>query len=83
MPVAEASLPENEPVIGLVINGDAWAYPLRILIWHEIVNDVVGGVPVAITYAPLCNTALVFDRRVGDRGAGVRQHGQAAPLRAW
>ena len=55
MPVAEATLPENEPVIGLVINGDARAYPLRILIWHEIVNDVVGGVPVAITYA-LCAT---------------------------
>ena len=78
MPVAEASLPENEPVIGLVINGDAQAYPLRILIWHEIVNDVVGGVPVAITYAPLCNTALVFDRRVGDR---VLEFGSTGKLR--
>lgn len=39
-------------------------YPLRILIWHEIVKDVVGGVPVAVTFCPLCNTALVFDRRV-------------------
>jgi hypothetical protein len=78
VPVAEASLPENEPVIGLVINGNARAYPLRILIWHEIVNDVVGGVPVAITYAPLCNTALVFDRRVGDR---VLEFGSTGKLR--
>jgi Protein of unknown function (DUF3179) len=43
------------------------AYPLQILIWHEIVNDRVGGVPVAVTFCPLCNTALVFDRRVGGR----------------
>ena len=45
------------------INGDAKAYPLQILIWHEIVNDEVGGVPVTITFCPLCNTALAFDRR--------------------
>ena len=54
----------KEPVIGLVIEGDARAYPLRILTWHEIVNDEVGGVPVAVTYCPLCNSAIVFDRRV-------------------
>jgi hypothetical protein len=54
----------NEPVIGLEINGDARAYPQRILIWHEIVNDVVGGTPVTVTYYPLCNSAVVFDRRV-------------------
>jgi len=57
----------NEPVIGLDIGGDARAYPLRILIWHEIVNDVVGGRPVTVTYCPLCNSAVVFDRRVGER----------------
>jgi len=56
-----------EPVIGLAINGEAKAYPLSILIWHEIVNDEIGGVPVAVTYCPLCNSAVVFDRRVGDR----------------
>jgi Protein of unknown function (DUF3179) len=78
VPVAEASLPEDEPVIGLVINGDARAYPLRILIWHEIVNDVVGGVPVAITYAPLSNTALVFERRVGEE---VLEFGSTGKLR--
>ena len=38
--------------------------PLRILIWHEIVNDEVGGTPVTVTYCPLCNSAIVFDRRV-------------------
>ena len=63
--VAENSeLSANDPVIGLEIDGDARAYPLRILIWHEIVNDVVGGKPVTVTYCPLCNSAIVFDRRV-------------------
>ncbi len=52
-----------EPLISLTINGDSRGYPLRILIWHEIVNDVVGGIPVAVTYCPLCNSAIVFDRR--------------------
>ena len=56
-----------EPVIGLVLNGEAKAYPLRILMWHEIVNDTIGGVPVLVTYCPLCNSAIVFERRIGDR----------------
>ena len=65
VPVAETTdLGPQEPVIGLTINGDARAYPLRILTWHEIANDVVGGVPVAVTYCPLCNSAIVYDRRV-------------------
>lgn len=54
----------TEPVISIAVGGDARAYPLRILIWHEIVNDIVGGVPLAVTYCPLCNTAIAFDRRV-------------------
>ncbi len=63
--VAESKdLAPSEPVVGLTIEGDSRAYPLRILTWHEIVNDVVGGVPVAVTYCPLCNSAIVFDRRV-------------------
>ena len=61
---AAAVLAPTEPVIGLVVDGDARAYPLRVLIWHEIANDTVGGRPVAVTYCPLCNTAVVFDRRV-------------------
>ena len=56
-----------EPVISVELNGDARAYPLAVLIWHEIVNDEVGGVPVTVTYCPLCNTAITFDRRVGDQ----------------
>ncbi len=55
-----------EPVLSLIINGDARAYPLRLLLWHEIVNDVVGGVPVLVSYCPLCNSGVVYDRRVGD-----------------
>ena len=65
IPVAEEdSIPDREPVVSLVINGDARAYPLRIMMWHEIANDVVGGVPVAVTYCPLCNAAIVFDATV-------------------
>jgi hypothetical protein len=64
VPVGEADLPDQEPAIGLTIGDDARGYPLRILMWHEIVNDVVGGVPVAVTFCPLCNTGIVFDRRL-------------------
>lgn len=64
--VAEASewLDDREPVAHFELNGEARAYPLRILTWHEIVNDQVGATPVIVTYCPLCNTALAFDRRV-------------------
>jgi len=61
---AQGWLRPREPVVVLEIEGDVRAYPLQILIWHEIVNDVVGGVPVAVTWCPLCNTAIVFDRRL-------------------
>jgi len=58
---------ETEPVITFAQEGDARAYPLRILMWHEIVNDTVGGIPVSVTYCPLCNSSIVFDRRMDDR----------------
>ena len=61
---ADGWLDGEEPVIAIEIDGDARAYPLQILIWHEIVNDVVGGVPVSVTFCPLCNSAIVFDRRL-------------------
>ncbi len=64
---ATENLADTEPVIGVMIDHQAKAYPLRVLIWHEIVNDIVGGVPVAVTYCPLCNSAVVFDRRVEGR----------------
>jgi hypothetical protein len=57
-------LAAEAPVMTVAIDGDARAYPLRVLVWHEIVNDTVGGVPVAVTYCPLCNSAIVFERRV-------------------
>jgi len=64
--IEESDLPDIEPVIGVIINGTARAYPLRILIWHEIVNDQIGDVPLTVTFCPLCNTGIVFDRRLGD-----------------
>ena len=60
-------LDDDEPVLSLDLDGDVRAYPVQILIWHEIVNDTVGGVPVAVTYCPLCNSALAYDRRVDGR----------------
>ena len=60
-------LEENEPVLALDIDGDVRAYPVQILTWHEIVNDTVGGVPVSVTYCPLCNSAVAYDRRVDDQ----------------
>lgn len=65
IPVAdETTLPDIEPVIGVIINGEARAYPIRILMWHEIANDTLGDVPIAVTFCPLCNAAIVFDRRI-------------------
>jgi Protein of unknown function (DUF3179) len=64
---ADAWLKPDEPVISFQVGNDARAYPIQILIWHEIVNDTVGGVPVAVTFCPLCNTAIVFERTVGGR----------------
>lgn len=55
----------GQRVIGVAIGGEARAYPLRLLNWHEVINDTVGGVPIAVTYNPLADAALVFDRRVG------------------
>ncbi len=59
---------EHEPVIAVVINNEARAYPLSILMFHEITNDIVGGVPVVVNYCPLCNSAIVFDRRLDFEG---------------
>lgn len=53
-----------EAVVALEIDGDARAYPVQVLIWHEIVNDTVGDVPVSVTYCPLCNSAVSYRREV-------------------
>ena len=60
-------LAENEAVIAVEINEDERAYPLQIMTRHELVNDYVGGIPVTVSYCPLCNSGVVYDRRVGER----------------
>jgi len=55
---------DSDTVIGLEINGETKAYPIFILVWHEIINDKVGGIPVAVTYCPLCYTNQVFERLI-------------------
>jgi Protein of unknown function (DUF3179) len=54
-------------VLSLTLGGETRAYPVQVLIFHEIVNDTVGGVPVAVTYCALCNSGIAFDRRVAGR----------------
>ncbi len=68
-----------EPVVVFELNGEARAYPLQVLTWHEIVNDEVGGEPVLITFCPLCNTALSFSREVDGR---IFTFGTTGKLRA-
>jgi hypothetical protein len=57
----------NEAVIYLELNGEVHAYAVQILIWHEIVNDTVGGIPVAVTYCPLCNSAVSYRREINGQ----------------
>ncbi|WP_037373846.1 DUF3179 domain-containing protein [Sediminimonas qiaohouensis] len=65
---AETRLSPREPVITVTIDGARpRAYPIRYLMWHEIVNDEVADIPIAVTFCPLCNSGMTFDRRVGDR----------------
>jgi hypothetical protein len=64
---ADSWLKPVEPVIFFQVGDDARAYPIQIFMWHEIVNDTVGGVPVAVTFCPLCNTAIAFERTVNGR----------------
>jgi hypothetical protein len=59
-------LVDSDRVIGVTIGDEARAYPLKTLNWHEVVNDTLGGVPIVVTYHPLCDSAVVFDRRVND-----------------
>ncbi len=66
---ADAWLNDPEPVLVVQVGDDVRAYPIQILMWHEIVNDTVGGEPLAVTYCPLCNSAITFRRVV--RGVEV------------
>ncbi|MBX2886213.1 MAG: DUF3179 domain-containing protein [Granulosicoccus sp.] len=61
---ADEWLHDDEPVVSFEHAGDARAYPIQILMFHEIVNDSVGEKPVSVTFCPLCNSSIVFDRRV-------------------
>jgi hypothetical protein len=69
MPVEQnTQLAANEPVMTVEMAGQpARAYPIRYLMWHEIVNDTVEGIPIAVTYCPLCNSGIVFDRRLNGK----------------
>jgi hypothetical protein len=75
----KTGLTPREPVIALEIEGAVpRAYPIRYLTWHEIVNDTVGDVPVAVTFCPLCNSGITFDRRTPQ---GTLDFGVSGKLR--
>ena len=57
----------DDLVFGVAINGDVRAYPLRIMGWHEMFNDVIGGVPVALAYCTLCGAGILYDTKVAGR----------------
>jgi hypothetical protein len=61
---ASSWLADREPVLVVALGDETKAYPMQILTWHEIVNDTLAGVPVAVTFCPLCNSGLAFDRRI-------------------
>ncbi|MBE9175195.1 DUF3179 domain-containing protein [Synechocystis salina LEGE 06155] len=65
---ADTPFNREEVVIGLVVNGEARAYPLGIMNWHEIVNDTVGGKNITVSYCPLCDTIVAFDRQKSTFG---------------
>jgi hypothetical protein len=71
-------LAPREPVVTVERDGTARAYPVQILMWHEIVNDVVAGAPLAVTYCPLCNAALVFER---THNGAILEFGTTGKLR--
>ena len=63
---ASAVYTDNVPLVQVNLNGDVRGFPLEILTWHEIVNDTIGGVPVVVTFCPLCNTAIAFESQIGE-----------------
>ncbi|GAA4374623.1 DUF3179 domain-containing protein [Agromyces bauzanensis] len=60
-------LTANEPILSLTVGGETRGYPIQVMTWHEIVNDTVGGVPVAVTYCLLCNSGVAFGREAAGR----------------
>jgi hypothetical protein len=67
LPSERSGWTDGDRVLGVVVGGEARAYPLAILVWHELVNDTLGGEPILVSYCPLCGTGMVFDRRVAGR----------------
>jgi hypothetical protein len=76
---ADRYLRADEPVLAVALGGQARAYPIRIMLWHEIANDILDGRPIAVTYCPLCNSGEVFDRRAGGRVLRFGTSGLAGP----
>ncbi len=66
---AASEFEASEPVIGVALGGEARAYPQRVLDWHELVNDTLGGVPISLAYCSLCGSGVVYDARDGAGGA--------------
>lgn len=64
---AEKWVGDNEPVIVVRVGSESRAYPIQVLMWHEIVNDRIGDTPVTVTFCPLCYSALVFRRSINDK----------------
>src|SRR5215813_10129652 len=67
IPANAAKLAPDDRVLGLARNGVVKAYPVRVLNWHEIVNDRFGDEPIAVTYCPLCGTGIAYLARAGRR----------------
>ena len=65
---AKTWMKAKDPVILVTVNKESKIYPIHMFTYHEIANDIVGGVPIAVTYCPLCNTAIAFDRRIEVNG---------------
>lgn len=63
---ADEWLADSDPIVYLEVGDEVHAYPVQVLIWHEIVNDIVGGEPVSVTYCPLCNSAVTYRRVIND-----------------
>jgi hypothetical protein len=64
--VAKGWVNDSDPVIGVSINGGARAHPIRIIAWHEMVNDTIGGRPVSLAYCTLFGATILYDGQVGE-----------------
>jgi hypothetical protein len=70
-----SNLGQLEPIVRVEVKGEVRGYPLRILVWHELVNDEIRGIPILISYCPLSSSSVVFDRRLKNRTLGFANTG--------